>query len=245
MSIPEAHRFRADRSPSTLLTPGGANPMTRSRGRRGHGPVIQGETVGRNQGPVSITRGVGAYSIGSIGEAAPEPLDVTFEYFGATFRVHPDMTEVDIIDFLDQAERVRPNDPQALVMVKDAARSHIHPDDFDRFWKTRKDNRQGVQDLMATIWSIIAGVTGRPTGRPSASSDGRAATSQNSPVTSSRPGTDPSPDDDLTARYLRQMERLQTDPERGPNGAAYALQLVTAAEARGLHIPDPSLGPTD
>jgi hypothetical protein len=158
------------------------------------------------------------------------PISADFTYFGERIRVNPEVTEVDMIDFLDDAEHVDKNDPKSMLMVKDAARNHVHPEDFARFWELRKKNRQGVEQLMGTIWQIVGGITGRPTGRPSDSSDGPPATRPNSAATSSPPAGDLSDRD----KYLKQIARFEA--MGNGYGVAMATQIATAAEARGIDL---------
>lgn len=209
--------------------------MSRSRGRRGGTPheVIQGQ-VQRGTSAQTVRQNVGlGFSLGDLsGEDERGPLAATFTYFGETVRVNPDMTEVDMIDFLDDAEHVKKDDPKSMLMIKQAARSHVHPDDFDRFWALRKKHRQGTEQLMGTIWQIVGAVAGRPTGRPSDSSDGPPETSPSSPASSSPVDVDQSD----RAKYLRQIKRFE-DMGNG-YGVAMATQIATAAEAKGIVLDD-------
>lgn len=215
--------------------------MSRSRGRRrGTYQVIEGEPLRRDQGP-RITRGEGAFDLGDLSGEVVEQATGGFEYFGEWIRVNPDLTEVDIIDFLDQADHVKPDDPKSMIMIKDAVRAHVHPEDFDRFWALRKANRQGVQHLMGTIWQIVGGITGgKAATPPSGSSGGRPVINQSLPATSSAPATAPS--DDVQAKYQRQIDRFEALGTA--NGVAMAAQILTLAEARGVTIDDPLLQPT-
>lgn len=198
-----------------------------SRGRRG------GAQPGNR--PRRLQAVGGTYNLGDLTADTEErpPLEAAFGYFGEQIRVNPDLTEVDMIDFLDDANRVNANDPQSMLMVKEAARTHVHPDDFDRFWALRKQHRQGVESLMATIWQIVSAVTARPTGRASDSSDGPPVISQNLPPTASPPAGGSNPDDELRNRYLRQIDRFE---RQGPAGVAVAAQIATAAEAKGINV---------
>jgi hypothetical protein len=216
--------------------------MSRSRGRRaGSPPVVEGQVVGRAR---TVNGGGPGYSLGDLTADAGErgPLLASFGYFGADIRVNPDLTEIDMIDFLDEAEKVQKDDPRSMLMVKEAARSHVHPDDFDEFWKLRKQHRQGVEALMSTIWGIVAGVTGHPTGPPSDSSDGRQDTKPNSPG----PSLVPDDDQSLRGAYLRQIDRFERmtdeDGNWNPMGVAMAAQVAAMAEARGIDVSraDPS-----
>src|ERR1700761_530724 len=218
--------------------------MSRSRGRgRGGYKGIEGEPLQRGTGP-QIVRGAGAFSIGALTGEAVEQLTGDFGYFGERIRVNPDLTEVDIIDFLDRAEHVKADDPKSMIMIKEAARAHIHPDDFDLFWETRRKNRQGVQQLMGTIWGIVGGITGRPTSPPTDSSAGRPVINQSLPDDSSTPATAPSrnTEDDLRAAFQRQIDRFEAMGTA--NGVAMATQILTLAESQGIPIDDPLLAPT-
>jgi hypothetical protein len=209
--------------------------MSRSRGRRGGTPheVIQGQ-VQRGASAETVRQNVGlGFSLGDLsGPDERGPLVADFTYFGEKIRVHPDMTEVDMIDFLDDAEHVKKDDPKSMLMVKEAARSHVHPEDFARFWELRKSHRQGVEQLMGTIWQIVGAVSGRPTGRPSDSSDGPPETRPSSPVSSSPVDDDQSD----RAKYLRQIARFEA--MGNGYGVAMAAQIATAAEAKGVVLDD-------
>jgi hypothetical protein len=209
--------------------------MSRSRGRRGGTPheVIQGQ-VQRGTSAETVRQNVGlGFSLGDLsGPDERGPLVATFTYFGEPIRVNPDMTEVDMIDFLDDAETVAKDDPRSMLMVKNAARSHVHPEDFDKFWELRRKHRQGVEQLMGTIWQIVGAVTGKASGQQSGSSDGPPATSPSSQGSSS-----PADDDQSDrAKYLRQIARFEA--MGNGYGVAMAAQIATAAEARGVVLDD-------
>lgn len=211
--------------------------MSRSRGRRGGqgaAQVIEGQ-IQRGASADNVRRNVGiGFSLGDLsGPDERGPLVASFTYFGETIRVNPDMTEVDMIDFLDDAENVKKDDPKSMLMVKEAARSHVHPEDFERFWALRKKHRQGVEQLMGTVWQIVGAVSGRPTGRPSGSSDGPPETSPSSPASSSPPDADPSD----RAKYLRQIARFEA--MGNGYGVSMAAQIATAAEAKGIDLYEP------
>lgn len=203
--------------------------MSRSRGRRG---PITGEVQrdAKRRATQTVYGPKGGFNLGDLSSQTERgPLIAEFGYFGEIIRVNPDLTEVDMIDFLDEAEHVKKDDPRSMLMVKEAARQHIHPDDFDRFWAIRKKNRQGVEQLMGTIWQIVGGVTGKATGQQSDSSDGPPATSPSSPASSSPVGDDP-----VRAAYLRQIERFEA--MGNGYGVSMATQIATAAEARGYDL---------
>lgn len=163
--------------------------MTRGRRRRPGGQ--------RRESPGEIVRGR-QVDLGDLSGDAVDPVLATFTYFGKRFRVNPDLTETTVIDLFEQAAKVRLRDPReemtaAEVMesaerAKDHVRQHIHPGDFDAFWAAAKANRQGVTPLISLCWRIVDLVSERPTPPPSGSSDGRPATSRNSPDGASSPG---------------------------------------------------------
>lgn len=110
-------------------------------------------------------------SLGQFGETRDGLVD-TFGYFGHEVRVNPDLSELDIIDFMETALSVDNQDPKAILILKKFLRELIHPDDFDVFWDAARANRQRVEDVQAVTKAIIEAVTGRPTGQPSDSSRG-------------------------------------------------------------------------
>jgi hypothetical protein len=161
-----------------------------ARRRRGGGGYAYPADVQRNPAagkrPVDgqIVRGQ-SMDLGDLGGDAVEPVLATFTWFGERFRVNPDMTETTLIDLFEMARRVDVDpdliDPNQLDFSKGYVREHIHPDDFDRLWKTARANRQGIQQLIQLCMRILGLVSERPTAPPSGSSDGRPVTSQNLP----------------------------------------------------------------
>jgi hypothetical protein len=117
--------------------------------------------------------------LGNLGKVRPEHAE-TFGYFGETIRVNPDLSELEILDFAEKANTVKEDSPEAVMMVKTFFRSAIHGEDFERFWKVSKSNRQSIEDLLDTVNGIIGKVAGRPTGQPSGSSTGRRKTKRRS-----------------------------------------------------------------
>lgn len=174
----------------------------------------------------------------------------TFRYFGETYTVNPNVSEVDIIDFMDDASQVSATDPNAITIVKTFGRRIIDPEEFESFWKAARDHRQDANAIMTTLWRVLEGVTDRPTSPPSGSSDGRPGTSPSSPPGVSPPDSARFPDrpgdrelirdgldrlraaeDPLRARFLAQIERFEA--QGLPHIAA---QVAVAAEARGVNV---------
>jgi len=132
-------------------------------------------------------------SIGTLGRKR-EPLDLDFEYFGATIRVAPDASDVVELEFLEIARNAdldmrdleglsaaeledeakvqdvvrRTN--QVIIstygLIRDKLRELIHPEDFDTYWRLARANRQMVSDLMADMKAITASVVEASTGFP-------------------------------------------------------------------------------
>lgn len=139
-------------------------------------------------------------SIGSFGtarEAVAEEL--TFDYFGEQYRVHPDATDLALVEFMDLAAsieigaggKVTPESigagVQSLAAIMSALRELVHPDDFAAVWRAAKANRQTIEDLTELAMGLAAAVADRPTVRPSDSSDGPSSTEQSSTGDSSSP----------------------------------------------------------
>jgi hypothetical protein len=122
--------------------------------------------------------------IGDLGGDAPDPVDVTFGYFGQKIRAHPDLGELILVEFLAGAVNIDANSPQALTAVKDFLREVIHPDDFAAFWQAALANRQTTDQLMALSENLISKVvevtTDRPTMPPADSSPGQSPTVESS-----------------------------------------------------------------
>lgn len=153
-------------------------------------------------------------SLGNLGQARP-PVEETFGWFGQTIRVHPDLTDAALIDFASDYEDIQDSPTleqkgrAALQLVKAWLRDVIHPDDFDLFWKTGRANRQSTEDFTDVGVKLVEQVTGRPTQRPSDSSDGPGGTGTNS----------------ADGSYSRVMRRLDGRPD-------LQLLVLEAKEAR-------------
>lgn len=225
--------------------------MTR-RGRRGgvgRPPVHIGDATtrqGRDGPDLRLIRSGENIDMGEIGGEVREGVTAWFLYFGHRLRVNPDLTEIEVIDLLEEAQQVDVKDPRSMTMTKDYARAHVHEDDFDEFWDLVKANHQDTSAVMITCWKILDGITANPTGGQSGSSDGQPVTKPSSPRTSSPPASDRSPRE----AYLSHIERFEAmtdgDGNPAPIGAAMAAQLAVAAAARGIDVSrDPSVRLTD
>jgi hypothetical protein len=135
-----------------------------------------------------------AMSLGSFGVENDEVVlddPDTFDWFGETIRVTPEVNEVELIDFMDSARNIEAQGFAGLAALKDAFVMMLHPDDFDTFWRLAKEKRQTSAQLAEVFKVLLTGSTGdRPIQPPSDSSVGRQATPANSPAVSSSPASD-------------------------------------------------------
>jgi hypothetical protein len=109
-------------------------------------------------------------------EPTPTEDDITFGYFGRQMRAHPELCELDMVEFLSVAGNQSATD----ALVKTLAWMCVHPDDFHEFWTLARRMRQQSADIFALCHEIVAAVAERPTGRSSDSSGGPSSTPQSS-----------------------------------------------------------------
>jgi len=132
--------------------------------------------------------------LGNFGTVRPERSD-TFNYFDEVdVRVHPDLTDLFLTDFMIRAETIDENSAAAMTATREFFTLLVHPDDFARFWAAALRNRQMVSDLLGTVYAIVEGMSSRPTVRRSASSAGRRKTGRKSK-------------DDSSSRVIRRLEQ--------------------------------------
>jgi hypothetical protein len=119
--------------------------------------------------------------LGRLGKARAARTD-TFDYFDLEgVRVHPDLTDLLLFDFMLKADAIDESDEKAaMAATRGLFESLVHPEDFAAFWAASLTNRQTVTDLMATVSTLIEGLTDRPTVRRSDSSRGRRKTERKS-----------------------------------------------------------------
>jgi hypothetical protein len=218
----------------------------------GGGPAVSGDILDPATGrPIRLIRGGENIQLGDMDAdiADHQPVTATFRLKHPTegvktFRVNPDLTELTVIDLLDEANSVKQDDPQSMTMVKKYALEHVHPDDRDGFWRTVRAKGMDSAEVMLLCWRLLDGITANPTGGQSGSSDGQPVTSQSSPPVSSTPVVDPN--DQLAvkrAAFLQHIDRIQSRTDEDgkvlPINAAVAAQLVVTARAQGIEL-DPS-----
>lgn len=126
-------------------------------------------------------------SLGSLGTQR-DAVDLDFDYFGETIRVHPDATDLDVADLMASVGELDIEDEEgakeAMVGLGQFLVGKIHPEDRERFWKAAKANRQQIKDLLDVAKAITEAVaevaSGFPTGQPSDSPPTTASASKKS-----------------------------------------------------------------
>jgi hypothetical protein len=128
--------------------------------------------------------------LGELGKVH-EGVRAAFRFYGESVRVHPALSDLAFIDFMDEAGQLEiPEDLDAEDMtpeqrtqilnantsVKRFLRQVIHPEDFERFWVTARAHAATMADLMVLAQTVVSGVAGRPTQSRSGSSPGREPT---------------------------------------------------------------------
>ncbi len=150
-------------------------------------------------------------NIGNLGVPKPAEPD-TFGWFGTEIRVHPRLTDLLLMDFMEEAAGMEEDDPRVMGFVKAQTRLVIHPDDFDVFWRGALDNGQSSIDLLTVMKTIVESQSQRPTLLPAGSSAGQPRTVTTSPVDSYSPATGDSP---LTAMDRQAIESMPGRPDLG------------------------------
>jgi hypothetical protein len=119
--------------------------------------------------------------LGNFGSVRPAN-EGTFSYFGTTVRVHPDLTDLALIDLATKmlAAESTKDGQEAIRMVADVAGMIVHPDDADEFWRSARANRQTMQDVIGLAAELIGALAERPTVLPSDSSGGQPTTGTSS-----------------------------------------------------------------
>lgn len=134
-------------------------------------------------------------SLGRFGTVKADEVvsETTFDYFDTTIALSPlAFNELEYVDLMEQVGSLDENDPRSLTLIKDLLRMLLARDEgpyagqgFETFWALAKQNRQGVEDLMAVYTALMEAQTARPTQKPSDSSAGQPPTAASSQVVSS------------------------------------------------------------
>jgi len=216
----------------------------RRKGPAGGGRPVQHLGTIVSQGNSRVVRTGEDLDLGDLGGEVRQPLTARFTYFGHRFRANPYLTELAVVDLLEIADKIDVTSPKSMTFVKDYVREHIHPDDFDEFWKVAHSNGQDTSALMTTCWTLLDKITGNPTGGQSDSSAGQPETRTSSPSPSNERVTDLSAErerrEPKKAAYLHHLKRLEEqrgeDGEPIPVNAAIQLQLIAQARGQGIDL---------
>jgi hypothetical protein len=154
-------------------------------------------------------------SLGDLGQVRVRE-ETSFGWFGETIRTNPNLTDVVLMDFAEEAANIDENSPQAMTFIKRQMRLAINSDDFDRFWSLALENGQDTNDLMRVMKAIVESVAQRPTVLPSDSSAGQPRTVVTSPDVSSLPATAASPLAEADRSAPQEATLLQLRDESRP-----------------------------
>lgn len=121
--------------------------------------------------------------LGKFGNPHP-PMEASFDYFDVPIRVHPDLSDVTVMDLFSTLSGTG-NGEKVSTSLRSVATTLVHPEDVDEFWVLVKANRQTATDLGELAVELLAALTGRPTQQPSDSSDGLQPTEESSKDVSS------------------------------------------------------------
>jgi hypothetical protein len=115
--------------------------------------------------------------LGSFGVSKALTGDETFVFIGERFRVNPNNSELDELDWLIDAAEVPAEGPgQDTVAVfralRDRIKRTVHEDDAERFWQHCKKHRQTQDDIKTLIKGLTAAMAGVPTQQQSGSPAG-------------------------------------------------------------------------
>ena len=112
--------------------------------------------------------------LGEFGTTRPE-VDLAFGYFGATIRVHPDLSELVLVDMFAGMGGGE-NGTEAFTAITGMADALVHPDDAAEFRARSRANRQTTEDLAQLAVKLVEALTDRPTLQPADSSGGLPTT---------------------------------------------------------------------
>jgi len=122
-----------------------------------------------------------AVDLGELG-THHDPVDMAFRWHGSAIRVNPDYSDLDFIEFLDEAASVDAADTVGAQRATMAfLRSQVHPEDWDRFRVLNRAHHQQFKDLMELAAAIVVWHTRFPTGQRSGSPPGPVSTEARSP----------------------------------------------------------------
>jgi hypothetical protein len=115
---------------------------------------------------------------GTAGAPIVEESYVLVGYFGTDIRVVTDPLHLEqtMEEFLDLAATMDDEDVRAIGTVRAFLRALVHPDDFAKFWRLVKSNRQDIDAQMGFGKWLVEQMTGHPFAEASVSSPAAAST---------------------------------------------------------------------
>ena len=121
------------------------------------------------------------------GDAAVDgPESLTVALAGKPFRVAEKVGGLALMRFAKTAQAgVDSNELAGLAAMYDLLRQVIHPGDWQAFEAHADEQRVGADELLQAVFDAMEAISGRPTSRPSVSSDGPSTTSGSSSGVSS------------------------------------------------------------
>lgn len=131
------------------------------------------------------------------------------DFCGETFTFVDEVGDFALMEFAESAERVDSESLAGLAAIMRLLKAAVVEEDWPRFQATARRQRASVEDCMKLVMQIFEEESGRPTVRPSDSSDGP-------PVTAGK---------SVDASSLRVAQRLQGRPD-------LQLMVLQAAESR-------------
>lgn len=148
--------------------------------------------------------------LGDLGEDRGT-VNITFGWFGRRIRVNPGAGELELMEFLLEADGIDVGETQqdleksipAMRAVYKFLKAQIHPDDWALFYDLAKTHRQSTMDLMNVAMRIVNKVAGFPTGPSDDSGAGTEPTGQKS--------TDGSSSLELTRAALARVPATRPD----------------------------------
>jgi hypothetical protein len=125
-------------------------------------------------------------SLGSFGEPLPADqaealdLDLDFAWYGATVRVHPYASVLDLMEFMAVAGELDERDPRLVPPLVRLLKAYVHPEDYPEFWRLARANHATPDVFMGIVQAVTEYVSERPTVRPAASTGGPRSTPETS-----------------------------------------------------------------
>lgn len=127
-------------------------------------------------------------SLGSLGNRNAD-VDLDFEWFGATIRVHPKASDLSVADLMLNFGDVDVDSLEgqqvAMQAMSEFMVGQIHAEDRQLFWSLAKENNQMIRDIMEVAKAISEGVADFRSGQRSDSSATPLPTNGNSGPASS------------------------------------------------------------